>query len=73
MSRADRLAALLEERSLDCLLVDDLVNVRYLTRFTGTNGACIVSRDERLFFTIGTKLEHNSYSGFECQPNVRLL
>jgi len=51
MSRADRLAALLEERSLDCVLVDNLVNVRYLTGFTGTNGACIVSRDERLFFT----------------------
>jgi Xaa-Pro aminopeptidase len=28
-----------------------MVNVRYLTGFTGTNGACIVSRDERLFLT----------------------
>ena len=27
---------------------------------------------ERLHFTIGTKLEHNSYTGFENQPNVRL-
>jgi Xaa-Pro aminopeptidase len=27
------------------------VNVRYLTGFTGTNGACIVSGDERLFLT----------------------
>jgi Xaa-Pro aminopeptidase len=51
MSRADRLVALLEERSLDCLLVTDLVNVRYLTGFTGTNGACLVSPDERAFFT----------------------
>ncbi len=51
MSRADRLLALLEERSLDCLLVTDLVNVRYLTGFTGTNGACLVSPEERLFFT----------------------
>jgi Xaa-Pro aminopeptidase len=51
VSRADRLAALLEERSLDRLLVTDLVNVRYLTGFTGTNGACLVSRDERLLFT----------------------
>jgi Xaa-Pro aminopeptidase len=51
VSRADRLAALLEERSLDCLLVTDLVNVRYLTGFTGTNGACLVSPTERLFFT----------------------
>jgi Xaa-Pro aminopeptidase len=51
VSRADRLAALLEEPSLDCLLVTDLVNVRYLTGFTGTNGACLVSPTERLFFT----------------------
>ena len=51
MSRADRLVALLEERSLDWLLVTNLVNVRYLTGFTGTNGACLVSSDECLFFT----------------------
>ncbi len=51
MSRADRLVALLEERSLDSLIVTNLVNVRYLTGFTGTNGAALVSRDERLFFT----------------------
>jgi Xaa-Pro aminopeptidase len=51
VSRADRLVALLEERSLDWLLVTDLVNVRYLTGFTGTNGACLVSQDERLFLT----------------------
>ena len=51
MSRADRLVALLEDRSLDWLLVTNLVNVRYLAGFTGTNGACLVSPDERLFFT----------------------
>jgi len=51
MSRADRLVALLDERELDCLLVTNLVNVRYLTGFTGTNGACVLSRDERLFLT----------------------
>jgi Xaa-Pro aminopeptidase len=51
LSRADRLVGLLEERSLDSLLVTNLVNVRYLTGFTGTNGAALVSRDERVFFT----------------------
>jgi Xaa-Pro aminopeptidase len=39
------------ERELDCLLVSNLVNVRYLTGFTGTNGACIVTPEERLFLT----------------------
>jgi Xaa-Pro aminopeptidase len=51
VSRADRLAGLLEEKELDSLLVSNLVNVRYLTGFTGSNGACVVSRDERLFLT----------------------
>jgi len=51
MSRADRVVALLDERELDCLLVTNLVNVRYLTGFTGTNGACVITPDERLFLT----------------------
>jgi Xaa-Pro aminopeptidase len=50
-TRADRLAELLGEHELDCLVVTDLVNVRYLTGFTGTNGACVVSPGERLFIT----------------------
>ena len=50
-TRTDRLAELLAERELDCLLVSDLTNVRYLTGFTGTNGAAVVSADERLFLT----------------------
>ena len=51
MTRADSLVALLGERELDSLLVSELVNVRYLTGFTGTNGACVVTRDERFFLT----------------------
>ncbi len=37
-ARADRLVELLRERELDSLLVTNLVNVRYLSGFTGTNG-----------------------------------
>ncbi len=50
-ARADRLVELLRERELDSLLVTDLVNVRYLTGFTGSNGACVLTSDERLFLT----------------------
>jgi Xaa-Pro aminopeptidase len=49
--RADRLAALVAERELDRFLVSDLVNVRYLTGFGGTNGACICGGDVRVFLT----------------------
>ena len=44
MSRADRVAGRLAERELDVLLVTDLVNLRYLTGFTGSNGMAVVGR-----------------------------
>ena len=49
--RGDRLAAALAERELDLMLVTNLVNVRYLTGFTGTNGACVCGTETRLFLT----------------------
>jgi len=49
--RGGRLAGLLGREGLDQLLVSDLTNVRYLTGFTGTNAACLVSESERIFFT----------------------
>jgi Xaa-Pro aminopeptidase len=51
MSRADRLVELMRARELDSLLVTNLLNVRYLTGFTGSNGGCVVTPEERLFFT----------------------
>jgi len=51
MTRGERLAELVAEKELDQLFVSDLVNVRYLTGFTGTNGACLVGADELIFFT----------------------
>jgi len=49
--RGDRLERALAEAELDRYLVTDLTNVRYLTGFTGTNGACICGPDLRLFLT----------------------
>jgi Xaa-Pro aminopeptidase len=40
--RAERLAALVEERELDLLVVTDLVNVRYLTGYSGSNGIVVL-------------------------------
>jgi Xaa-Pro aminopeptidase len=50
-ARADRLVERLRERELDSLLVTNLVNVRYLSGFTGTNGVCVVGPDQRVFLT----------------------
>jgi Xaa-Pro aminopeptidase len=49
--RGDRLEQLLGERELERMLVTDLANVRYLTGFSGTNGACVCGPGVRLFFT----------------------
>jgi len=50
--RADRVAEALAEREADLLLVTDLVNVRWLTGFTGSNVAAVVGREgERRFVT----------------------
>ena len=49
--RGERLARLVGEEELGALLVSNLVNVRYLTGFGGTNGACLCGPDTRLFLT----------------------
>ncbi|MFL5817910.1 MAG: M24 family metallopeptidase [Conexibacter sp.] len=51
-TRADRLVALIDERELDALLVTNLVNVRYLTGYSGSNGVALVGLDDlRCFVT----------------------
>ena len=67
LTRADRLVDLLAERELDCLLVTNMVNVRYLTGFTGTNGACVVTPEERVFLTDFRYVERAGHEvrGFE--------
>jgi Xaa-Pro aminopeptidase len=51
VSHAERLGGAITERGLDALLVTDLVNVRYLTGYTGSNGLAIVGSNERRFLT----------------------
>jgi Xaa-Pro aminopeptidase len=43
--RREVLRERLRERELDALLVSDLLNIRYLTGFTGSNGALLVHAD----------------------------
>jgi len=49
--RVERLAALLQDEGVAAMLVSDLVNVRYLTGYTGTNGLALVGPDVRTFIT----------------------
>ena len=68
MSRVDhaarraRLADRLGEHGLDAMLVSRLVNVRYLTGFTGSNGWLLLARDGGgTFFTDGRYEEQSSH------------
>src|SRR5215211_5844363 len=49
--RPENVAKALAERELDLLLVSHLVNVRWLTGFTGSSAAAVVGADTRRFLT----------------------
>ena len=49
--RLDRVLAELAARELDALLVTDLVNLRWLTGFTGSNGLAVLGHDVCRFVT----------------------
>ncbi len=48
---ADRLTERLPDAGIDVLLVTDLINVRYLTGYTGSNGIVLIGADTRTFIT----------------------
>jgi Xaa-Pro aminopeptidase len=50
-ARAERLAGRLEGAGVEALIVSNLVNVRYLTGFTGSNGLVVLAGDRRLLLT----------------------
>jgi Xaa-Pro aminopeptidase len=49
--RAERLVELLPAAGIDLLLVTNLVNVRYLTGYTGSNGLALIGPETRIFYT----------------------
>ena len=76
--RAQRLADAVAERGLDALLVTDLVNLRYLTGFAGTNGLAVVGAGAdgaRVFITDFRYVERaaDEVQGFERRRGGRDL
>ena len=73
-ARRDALRAIAAERGLDAVLVTNLLNVRYLTGFTGSNGALLVRTDPSpaqpdLF---GTDGRYTTQAGVQV-PDVELV
>ena len=50
-ARADRLTERLADAGIDVLLVTDLLNLRYLTGYTGSNGIALIGAGVRTFVT----------------------
>jgi Xaa-Pro aminopeptidase len=64
--RADRVAEELGRREADLLLVDDLLNVRWLTGFTGSNAAVVIGREGGRRFV--TDFRYLTQSADELDP-----
>ncbi len=74
--RAERLSELLPEAGVDLLLVTELVNVRYLTGYTGSNGLALIGPDTRRFITDFRYVEQAAEEvepSFEREPPHRDL
>jgi Xaa-Pro aminopeptidase len=50
-ARADKLTVQLTGAGVDAVLITELVNVRYLTGYTGSNGLALIAPDTRAFVT----------------------
>ncbi|MCW2677459.1 MAG: ypdF [Modestobacter sp.] len=68
--RRDRLRATAAAAGLDAVLVTNLLNVRYLTGFTGSNGALLLRADGADLF--GTDGRYTTQAGTQV-PDVELL
>ncbi|NQV38297.1 MAG: aminopeptidase P family protein [Candidatus Marinimicrobia bacterium] len=67
LKRQDRLKNVLAEQNLDGLFITNLTNVRYLSGFTGSAGACLFTPNGQYFFTDGRYIEmsRQQVKGFE--------
>ncbi|MGH2860536.1 MAG: M24 family metallopeptidase [Solirubrobacteraceae bacterium] len=75
-TRAERLIAELDGAGIDILFVTNLVNLRYLTGFTGSNGAALIGPSTRIFLTdfrYTEQAEHEVYPEFERITVVQTL
>ena len=69
-ARRDRLRATAAQQGLDAVLVTNLLNVRYLTGFTGSNGALLLRTDGADVF--GTDGRYTTQAGTQV-PDLQLL
>jgi len=69
MKKIEGIRKQLDELGMDCILITTQENVRYLTNFTGSSGAVLISNSEAKFLTDFryAKQSHEQISGYEIQ------
>jgi Xaa-Pro aminopeptidase len=65
--RQQDLRKVLDERSLDGMLITNLTNVRYISGFTGSAASCLITPEGQFFITDGRYIEQSKaqVKGFE--------
>jgi Xaa-Pro aminopeptidase len=74
--RVERLIGLLSELGLDALLITDLLNLRYLTGYVGSNGLAVIGPEIRMFatdFRYGAQLAEQVDASFDRRELPRDL
>jgi Xaa-Pro aminopeptidase len=69
-NRRERAASLLDEPKLDALLVTNLHNVRYLTGFTGSNGAVLLFKDRHAILFTDPRYTVQSRQQVHCRVRI---
>jgi Xaa-Pro aminopeptidase len=74
MNRIEKLKALLEEKSLDAVLITHIPNIRYLSGFSGSAGSVLITKPKDYFITDFRYKDqsHNEVHGFEIIINYSL-
>jgi Xaa-Pro aminopeptidase len=68
-TRAERLIAELDSTGVDLIVVSNLINVRYLTGFTGTNGLALIYVDDAATHQFLTDFRYTTQSAAQV-PNA---
>jgi Xaa-Pro aminopeptidase len=71
LARAGRLAAELREAEVDRLLVSTLVNVRYLSAYTGSNGLLLIAAEECTDHRFFTDFRYVTQSSEQVPAEIR--
>jgi Xaa-Pro aminopeptidase len=71
MNRIEKLKALLEEKSLDAVLITYVPNIRYLSGFSGSSASVLITKSKNFFITDFRYKDqsHNEVHGFEIIIN----